>query len=93
MAIGGQEKSQPRGLESQPKALDRQPRGLECQPMAMRPSQWPGKASKARKFGKIRMRKWRNEKENQVPKFGMRILQASHFGARNECFQAAKMCR
>ena len=38
------------------------------------------------------MRKWRNINENEVPKFGMRILQASHFGARNECFQTAKLC-
>ena len=99
-------KSQPRGLESQPRALDRQPKslecqpraldcgqpkGLECQPKAMRPSQWPGKVLKERKFGKIRMKKGRNINKKEVPKFALRILQASHFGARNKCLQTAKM--
>ena len=48
---------QPKDLECQPRALDRQSKGLECQPKAMRPSQWPGKVLKERKFGKIRMKK------------------------------------
>ena len=69
-----------------------QPRGLECQPKAMRPSKWLGKAPKALKFVRIRMIKGRNINKKEVPKFGMRILQASHVGARNKCFQSANLC-
>ena len=72
-----------KGLEGQGKPATRPGRA----------SQWPEKPSKARKFGKERVKMEKNVKcKHEVPKFGMRILRASHFGARNECFQTAKMC-
>ena len=65
-------------------ALDHQPRGLD-EPMAWKglhgENIWKNKNEEKEKY-----------EEKKVPKFGVKILQASHFGARNERFQSAKMC-
>ena len=59
-------------------------KGDEAEPMA-----WKG--FKGEEIWKNKNEEGRNINKKEVPKFALRILQASHFGARNKCLQTAKM--